>query len=120
MLYGCMVMNPLRPELDIDYESDKPMKIIRNIHSDQDIIDGLEDYYKGRNNFLPYQAGCFVTAAARYELYEYIKTIGYENVYYCDTDSIFYESTPEIEKKVEALNKEKRKLKPMPKELLQQ
>lgn len=116
-IYGCMVMNPLRPELDIDYESDKPMKIIRNIHTDQDIVDGLDEYYKGRNNFLPYQAGCFVTAAARYELYEYIKTIGYENIYYCDTDSIFYESTPEIEKKVEALNREKHKKAPYVKDI---
>lgn len=116
-IYGCMVMNPLRPELDIDYESEKPMKIIRNIHTDQDIIDGLDDYYKGRNNFLPYQAGCFVTATARYELYEYIKTIGYENIYYCDTDSIFYESTPEIEKKVEALNREKHKKAPYVKDI---
>ena len=61
---------------------------LSEIHTDQDIIDGLDEYYKGRNNFLPYQAGCFVTAAARYELYEYIKTIGYENIYYCDTDHL--------------------------------
>ena len=57
---------------------------------------------------LPYQVGVFVTALARYELYEYIKIIGYKNVLYCDTDSIFYIKNSEIEKKIEALNHEKR------------
>lgn len=40
-----------------------------------------------RTNFLLYQWGCFVTAWARYRLYEGIKIAG-ENAVYVDTDSV--------------------------------
>jgi hypothetical protein len=66
---------------------------------------GLEEFYTGKNNFLPYQIGCVVTSLARLELYQFIKTIGYERCLYCDTDSIFYISDNDTEKRIEALNK---------------
>ena len=53
--------------------------------------------------------GVFTTAIARSLLYEFITLIGYNQVLYCDTDSIFYISSPEIEARIEARNKEKEK-----------
>lgn len=107
--YGMFVQNPVYPEYDIDYNNeDRPLKDIFdpviNQHPDQYYLD---KYYSNRNSFLPYIVGCFVTAAARYELYEYIATIGYENCLYCDTDSIFYINSPEVTERIEALNRKK-------------
>lgn len=105
--YGCMVMNPLRTEFicdeDMEFHIGKEFLTLAQMEA------GLEDYYSKHNNFLNYACGCMITAQARYELYEYIKVIGYENCLYCDTDSIFYISTPKIEKAIESLNAEKHK-----------
>lgn len=105
-IYGMFVQNPLNDEFDVDYESEEITKIesIRKL-TDDELSDKLEAFYKNRKKYLPYQVGCFVTAISRYELYEYIKTIGYDDVYYCDTDSIFYNKTDEIESRIEELNK---------------
>ena len=111
-IYGCMAMNPVRPSYDIDYEKEEPLQLLKGVTTDAEIETALDKYYNGRNNFLPYQVGAFITAHARYELYEYIKVIGYDNVLYCDTDSIFYLKTPEIVKKIEKLNAEKHKTAP--------
>lgn len=103
--YGCMVMNPLRTEFtcneNMEFHIGKEYRTLDQMEK------GLEDFYKKYNNFLPYQVGCMITAAARFELYEYIKAIGYKNCLYCDTDSIFYISTPEIEEKIVRLNGQK-------------
>jgi hypothetical protein len=116
-IYGCLATNPCRETYDIDYtidvdDEEQYFKCTSGVQTDEEIEEALNKYYSGRNNFLPYQVGCFVTALARYELYEYIKVIGYENVLYCDTDSIFYLSDDEIENRVEQLNKEKAKTAP--------
>ena len=107
--YGMFVQNPVYPEYDIDYNNeDRPLEDmfnpVINQHPDQYYLD---KYYNNRNSFLPYIVGCFITAAARYELYEYITAIGYENCLYCDTDSIFYINSPEVSEHIEALNKKK-------------
>ena len=100
-IYGCFVTSPLR----INYlDNDNP-----HVRSDEERYKELMNYYHSLNNFLPYQVGVAITARQRFELYEYIKTIGYDNCIYVDTDSIYYLSDPEIEKRVEALNEEKRK-----------
>ena len=53
------------------------------------------------------------TSYARRQLYDYItQCIGYENVLYCDTDSAYYISTPEIEKRIERKNKESQRTAP--------
>lgn len=107
-IYGMFATNPIQDDIDIDIENE-------NIFTETKITDDnakqikLDKYYSSRNNFLPYQVGVFVTALARYELYEYIKTIGYDNVLYCDTDSIFYIKTDEIENRIEQLNIQKNK-----------
>lgn len=105
-IYGMFATNPVGDAIDFDIEL--PDFFSETKCSDDDSIqEALNNYYGSRNNFLTYQVGVFVTALARYELYEYIKIIGYENVLYCDTDSIFYKKNPEIEKKIEELNAKK-------------
>lgn len=105
-IYGMFVQNPLQSTFDIDYDADEIItETLIRAQDDVTLSKLLQDFYSNRKKFLPYQVGVFVTALARAELYEYIITIGYENVFYCDTDSIFYRKTPEIEQRIEALNK---------------
>jgi len=111
-IYGCCCMNPVRPMFDIDCDRKEPIYISKNVLDDDQIEEALDDYYKTRNNFLPYQLGCYVTEIAKMELFEYIKVIGYKNVLYCDTDSIFYLSNPKIDAAVASLNKKKSKTAP--------
>lgn len=106
-IYGCTATNPLRDQYEL---SDDIEFFLTQSYNDKEAIqEGLNNYYKGRNNFLAYQIGVWVTARARYELYEYIKCIGYERCLYCDTDSIFYIKDKATEERIEALNAEKRK-----------
>ena len=111
-IYGCCCFDPVRYNFDIDYERENPIFISNSIKTVEDIQKILDEYYKSRNNFLPYQLGCSITDQAKFELFEYMEVIGPENVLYCDTDSLFYLSNDEIEKKVEALNEKKRKTAP--------
>ena len=102
-IYGVTATNPIRAEWTLNVENETQRTACGESKQKQ-----LDDFYSGRNNFLPYQIGVWVTAYAREELFEYIDAIGYENVIYCDTDSAFYLSTPTIEKKIEKLNEIKR------------
>lgn len=111
-IYGCMAMNPIRMKYDMDFEQAEPFIITKAYETQEELQEALDDYYNGFNNFLPYQVGCFITQLAKYELYEYIKCIGYDKVLYCDTDSIFYLKDDETEKRIEALNAEKNKTAP--------
>jgi len=52
-----------------------------------ELEDALESYYKGRNNFLSYQWGVFITANARLHLQKLLDKVG-TDVIYTDTDSI--------------------------------
>lgn len=105
-IYGCCATNPLRDSWQIDDE----FNFSRALRSDdpETVQEQLDKFYSRRNNFLPYQWGVWITAMARYELYEYIVAIGYENTLYCDTDSIFYLKSDEVEKVIEALNAAKK------------
>ena len=105
-IYGCTATNPLRDQYEIneDYE----FCIKKCYGTFDEIQDGLDEYYKGYNNFLAYQIGCTVTSLARFELYEFIKAIGYEYILYCDTDSAFYIKTDETERRIAELNAIKR------------
>ena len=106
-IYGCCATNPLRRKLELT--EDIEFRYTELYDNEKAIADGLEDYYSKHNNFLNYFVGCQITSMARYELYEYIKAIGYDKVLYCDTDSIFYIKDDETEKAIEDLNAEKRK-----------
>ena len=106
-VYGCTATNPLR----FNYQINKAFEfsIKDNYGNMEEIQEGLDKFYKGRNNFLAYQLGCTVTALARYELYEYIKAIGYDKILYCDTDSAFYIKDNQTEEAIRLLNEEKHK-----------
>jgi hypothetical protein len=56
----------------------------------------LIDFYKSRNNFLPYQWGVFVTANARKRLRTMLKVVG-RDVVYTDTDSIKFVNSKHVE-----------------------
>ena len=99
-IYGCFVTSPLRR----NYMEGSP-----ELRTDEERQKELLNYYHSMNNFLPYQVGIAITAAQRFELYQMIKLIGYENCLYCDTDSIFYISDPELEKKINKYIKAKQK-----------
>lgn len=64
----------------------------------------INRFYSSYNSFMPYQLGVWTTAHARNALMEMIEAVGYDNFLYCDTDSVFYISTPEIEKRLDDMN----------------
>ena len=68
------------------------------------INDALNDFYKSRNNFLPYQWGVFVTANARKRLQIMLNKVG-KDVVYLDTDSIKFQNKKHL-KEFEKLNKQ--------------
>ena len=105
-IYGCSATNPLRDQFEVT--DNMEFIINQSFNSLEDIAEGLNKYYKGRNNFLAYQVGVWVTSRARFELYQYIRSIGYDKCLYCDTDSIFYIKDEETESNIEALNSFKR------------
>ena len=71
----------------------------------EDIEKKLNDFYDKKGNFMNYELGLWTTAHARDELLTLVELIGYENFLYGDTDSIFYISTPEVEERIEDLNR---------------
>lgn len=102
-IYGMSATDIIRDEylMDVNGNWTKNVSI--------DIQGSLDRYYKSRNNFLAYQYGVWTTAHARNELMDFIELIGYDKAIYCDTDSIFYFSDEETEKKIEDYNTELRK-----------
>ena len=103
-IYGMLATNPIRTEVSYSWETgyrEKPQT--------KSVEELLDEHYSKRSTFLAYQIGCFITALARAELFEYIKAVGYDKALYCDTDSIFYLKDEETERRIEALNKKKHK-----------
>lgn len=80
-IFGCMVM-----KIDQTMVRWDPVK---KIYTDEtpDLEAALAKFYKSRNNFLQYQQGLFITAAARLHLREMMWKVGKDCIY-CDTDSI--------------------------------
>lgn len=69
--------------IEIDAQTGQRRKY-RIINGRVEVSRGLEE---GFNSFPAIAA--HITADARMKLYEYIEKAGWENVYYCDTDSLF-------------------------------
>lgn len=70
-----------------------------------DIPTALDKYYGSRNSFMSYQYGLYVTAHCRDRLHTMIcDVIGYENFLYADTDSAFFISNYDIEKRIAKIN----------------
>lgn len=91
-----LIMNPKKYYGD-DVEVERKDELIEEAEEKM-----LNKYYSSRKSFLPYQLSLYTTAHARDALYTMIETVGYENFLYCDTDSVFYIRTPEVEKRMEA------------------
>lgn len=105
-IYGCCATNPLKNDWSVS--DNMEFRIEQSYSTLAEIEEGLTKFYRGRNNFLPYQWGVWITAMARYELYEYIIAIGYDKCLYSDTDSLFYIKDEETEAAVAKLNAEKK------------
>lgn len=101
-IYGMSATDPIRT--DINRGSDGIFEEKENKPSD--IADKLDKFYNSRNSFLPYQWSVWTTAHARHHLFTAMDIIGYENVLYCDTDSIFYFKDGKVEKSIIEYNKQ--------------
>lgn len=99
-IYGCTATRPLRPEVTFDYK-------LKEWHTREpsDYKSALDKYYMSYTHFMRFQFGCYTTALARDELLNTVEIIGYNNLIYCDTDSAFYLSTPEVEARLEEQNR---------------
>jgi len=80
-IFGCMVMKVDQSNIKWD-----PVKKIY-VDDTPDLKEALAKFYKSRNNFLQYQQGLFITAAARMQLRTMLWKVGHDCIY-CDTDSI--------------------------------
>ena len=78
--YGMTVTSPIRDI--INYENDEWMEPIKN----DDLEQAMNIYNNNYNRFLYYPWGVFVTAYARYNLWQAIIECGYDHIY-SDTDS---------------------------------
>lgn len=83
------------------YETDDDL-IIKRSEQDDDTERQVRKFYNNYNSFLPYQWALYVTAHARAALIDLIKTVGYENFLYCDTDSEFFIVTDENRERLAA------------------
>lgn len=103
-IYGMTATDICKPNIEFDNTDGT---FIKELLSDDDIMERLEKYYNSRNNFNIYQYGIYTTAQARYRLHHIIRDIiGYENHLYNDTDSCFFiDNDNEIIKKIEEYNK---------------
>lgn len=104
-IYGMCATDIVRDEILMMQNGEWKREVPKNIQIDEI----LQKYYNGLNNFMRYQWGIYTTAWARYELMQMYFLIGKDNFLYSDTDSIFYLSTDEIERKIEKQNEEWRK-----------
>ena len=78
--------------------------IIKKVETDYETQ--ISKFYGSYNSFMPYQLSLYTTAWARDALLKMIECCGYENFLYCDTDSVFYISTPENEMALAEMNAE--------------
>ena len=96
-IYGMTATCPVRDSWEEDPETGdwkaKPVNIAEE----------LDKFYENKKNFMWLQWGSWTTAWSRYILLQYAEIIGWDNCLYCDTDSMFYISTPELEEKLDRI-----------------
>ena len=109
-IYGELVEQQLRSEFHIDDEGNvisDPFDF-----SDYNTINiALNNYYSKAKTgkCFSYAQGCYITSWCRYYLYEFCNSIGWNKVLYVDTDSAFYLTDTDTEKRIDILNAELRK-----------
>lgn len=114
-IYGMLCEMLIKDNFTIDSEGNVNVEHV-NIYDLENIEKMLASYYGTSDEpgsckngkCFSYALGVYVTAWAKYYLFKYCKTIGWENVLYVDTDSAFYKSNEEIEQRIEKLNNELR------------
>ena len=96
--FGMMLTDILNPEITYDCTADLPWheEKVTNIEK------ALKRYYFGKNNFLSYQHGVWVTAHARKCLYKGMKIVG-NDIVQTDTDSV--KSINDYRAEFDALNR---------------
>lgn len=105
-LYGMMVEQQVRNAISIDEFGEVVVKI-SDLTNDIQIAKALDKYYSSNNGkCLSYLHGVYITAWAKYYLFKFCDTIGWDNVLYVDTDSAFYISSEGVESKIEDLNQQ--------------
>lgn len=84
--FGMTVTSPLHDEIEIVDSVDWKRQLLD--YDDRQLIEEkLNDFYKNRNNFLPYQWGVFIPAWTRFHLWNDIIIPNDKRIIYCDTDS---------------------------------
>ena len=100
-IYGCTAQDPIRETILLDPEGEEPWRV----EQIEDVQEALDKFYGNRNSFMRYQWGCWCTSHARDELFTFIyDIIGVERCLYGDTDSIFYLSNDDVEKRIAEYN----------------
>jgi hypothetical protein len=83
--YGMSVTAIVHSNIEYDKYSMEWSEVVGDTETE------LINFYKSRNNFLPYQWGVFVTANARKRLQNMLNVVG-RDVIYTDTDSIKFKN----------------------------
>ena len=104
-IFGMLATNPIRKKFDFDFESEKWIREVPGVEERHEKLELLSKDLSARN-FNRFQFGVWVTAYSRFELFKIFRIIGYENLLYSDSDSAFYFSNDEIEKRLNAYNDE--------------
>lgn len=100
-IYGCTATNPVRTSFYMDTNGNWSIEEL----TPELLKDKLDKFYNNYSSCMPFQLGLYTTALARYQIWFVVaKVIGYENFLYADTDSAFYISTPEVEKRLAEYN----------------
>lgn len=99
-LFGMKVTNPIRPVYVYDEKSSQ----IVLAHDQKSIEEQLNNYYEDYKSFQSYQHGVWITAYARFDLQELIDAIDFEDVVYCDTDSVKFMHPEKYQSKIDKIN----------------
>lgn len=106
--YGMMVQDPLRPEIPYDMDDNEWGLPIgedeRRYSIPPDKLDALGKYNHNPQRFTYYAWGVFVTAWARFDLWEGILEMGHDYIY-SDTDSLKFKNYKKHEPYIEDYNK---------------
>lgn len=102
-IYGMTAQKIVREEVEMDANG---IFLPPKFPTKEEMEEGLDKYYSSSKSFMRYAWGCWTTSHARGDLLTFCEVIGYDKVIYCDTDSAFYFSDEETEKRIEAYNEE--------------